>query len=209
MMDQIRILTSHKRNNMMKLFTQNVYASMMLLLLGASASFGYQPSSPRTKVPAKSSPTDNTRRSTLLAFPAFAMIAGQAFFPSPSRALDFDSFMANELANDNKKVETKMSEDEALCRFGSPSKKTGEACLRAGRTTKRPTGVDAFGNVDREFKTILKWFSLAVAIALSIINHSNNPFSLFFGMFDVSSPKAVILSNAHQIMWTIQKTKGC
>ena len=192
----------------MKLFTQNVYASMILVLLGASASFGYQPSLPRTKLPTTFSSTDNTRRSTLLAFPAFAMIAGQALFPSPSRALDFDSFMANELANDNKKVETKMSEDEALCRFGSPSKKTGEACLRAGLTTKRPTGVDAFGNVDREFSAI-KQFSLEITIAMSILNHSNNPFSLFFGMFDVSSPKAVSLSNAHQTMWTIQKTKGC
>jgi hypothetical protein len=136
----------------MKLFTQNVYASMILVLLGASASFGYQPSSPRTKVPTTSSPADSTRRSALLAFPAIAMIAGQVFTPSPSRALDFDSFIEKE--PDNKKVETKMSEDEALCRFGSPSKGTGNACLRAGLSTKLRTGVDAFGNVDREFNTI-------------------------------------------------------
>jgi hypothetical protein len=68
---------------------------------------------------------------------------------SPAGALDVDAFMAKEL--DNKKVVSKeMSDDEALCKFGSPSKKVGDACLRAGLSTKRPTGVDAFGNVDRE-----------------------------------------------------------
>jgi len=77
------------------------------------------------------------------------MMAGMVSSASPSVALDIDSFMARELEMD-KKVEPKLTEDEALCRFGSPSKGTGNACLRAGLSTKRPTGVDAFGEVDRE-----------------------------------------------------------
>jgi hypothetical protein len=77
------------------------------------------------------------------------MMAGM-MVSSSSRAdaLDYDSFMNKELNNEAEKP--KMSEDEALCRFGSPSQKTGNACLQAGLSTKRPTGVDAFGTVDRE-----------------------------------------------------------
>ena len=57
----------------------------------------------------------------------------------------------NETCDDrtSKKCKPKLSEDEALCRFGQPSKRTGEACLRAKMSTKRPNGVDAFGSVDR------------------------------------------------------------
>ena len=73
----------------------------------------------------------------------------------PSVALDMDAFARKELAEEpcndrvSKKCKPQLSEDEALCRFGQPSPKTGEACLRAGMSTKRPTGVDAFGNLDR------------------------------------------------------------
>ena len=116
----------------------------ILLLLGASSTLAYQPTSPRTSTPA--STPDSTRRLSFLAVPAIAM--GLA---SPSNALDMDAFMAKELGNSDKKAEpAKMSDDEALCKFGAPAKKTGEACLRAGLSTKRPTGVDAFGTVDRE-----------------------------------------------------------
>lgn len=75
--------------------------------------------------------------------------------PWPSIALDMESFVQKELAEEscddrvNKKCKPKLSDDEALCRFGQPSPKTGEACLRAGMPTKRPSGVDAFGNLDR------------------------------------------------------------
>ena len=134
---------------MMKHSVPKMYVSIILLLLGVSASLGYQPRSPQTKAKPPCSPSDNTRRSTVLAFPAFIMMAGMVSSASPSVALDIDSFMARELEMD-KKVEPKLTEDEALCRFGSPSKGTGNACLRAGLSTKRPTGVDAFGEVDRE-----------------------------------------------------------
>jgi hypothetical protein len=63
--------------------------------------------------------------------------------------LDIDAFMKKELDADGPKVQAKLSDDEALCRFGAPSKEVGEACVRAGMSTKRPTGVDAFGKVDR------------------------------------------------------------
>ena len=45
-----------------------------------------------------------------------------------------------------------MTDDEALCRFGQPSKGRGDACVRAGLSTKlssKPGAVDAYGNVDR------------------------------------------------------------
>lgn len=124
----------------------NKFISISLLLTGVSTSFGYQPRVQPSTVQKPSSPPDNTRRS-VFAVPALALMAGLTTSSSPSVALDVDSFMAKEL--DNNKVEPKMSDDEALCKFGSPSKGTGNACLRAGLSTKRPTGVDAFGTVDR------------------------------------------------------------
>ena len=125
---------------------------MILLILGVWASDAYQPKLPPQKKATTScvcSELDNTRRSTILAFPTFAMMAGTFAAPSPAVALDMDSFMAKELTTT--KVTPKMSDDEALCKFGAPSTQTGNACLRAGLSTKRPTGVDAFGNVDRKF----------------------------------------------------------
>ena len=135
-----------------------MYASLIILLLTGmiSTSLAYQPRRPlQQKNMPSCSPSDDathTRRSVVLKeFPAFAavMMAGM-MVSSSSRAdaLDYDSFMNKELNNEAEKP--KMSEDEALCRFGSPSQKTGNACLQAGLSTKRPTGVDAFGTVDRE-----------------------------------------------------------
>jgi hypothetical protein len=76
--------------------------------------------------------------------------------PFEANGLDIDSFVQNELkADDNcndrtsKKCKPNLTEYEALCRFGQPSTRTGEACLRAGMSTQRPSGVDAFGTVDR------------------------------------------------------------
>jgi len=92
------------------------------------------------------------------------LMAVVAVSPFPAQAvLDIESFLAKEdttKSNTPYQYRTKssssntgdgktMSDDEALCRFGSPSKKVGEACVRAGMSTKRPSGVDAFGTVDR------------------------------------------------------------
>ena len=125
-----------------------MYLSIIILIIGVWTSDAYQQRSLQTKMKMSSSSHDNTRRSTILAFPAFAMIAGTFTASSPCLALDMDSFMAKELTS--AKVPPKMSDDEALCKFGAPSKGTGNACLRAGLPTKRRTGVDAFGTVDRE-----------------------------------------------------------
>ena len=73
----------------------------------------------------------------------------------PVNALDIDSFMQKEIENEtcnektDKKCKPKLSDDEALCRFGQPSRETGEACIRSGISTSRKGGVDAFGAVDR------------------------------------------------------------
>lgn len=113
---------------------------------------------PLFSVPASSSTTTTTRRSFFGRFSATASAAALATtLPtiSAANALDMEAFASKELADSScddrvsKKCMPKLSDDEALCRFGSPSTKTGEACLRAGMSTSRPTGVDAFGTVDR------------------------------------------------------------
>jgi len=76
----------------------------------------------------------------------------------PTRALDVDAFVNDQLAGEtcndrvDKKCKPKLSDDEALCRFGFPSKEVGEACQRAGLSTKRAgstQGLDASGKSDR------------------------------------------------------------
>ena len=57
---------------------------------------------------------------------------------SSANALDFDSFANSEIANDTQKCDPKkdpkcipkLSEDEALCQYGSSGEARGEACLR-------------------------------------------------------------------------------
>lgn len=70
---------------------------------------------------------------------------------APAQALDMDSFMSQELSAPKSAPSTaKLSDDEALCRFGQPSKERGDACVRAGISTSlKKGGVDAYGNVDR------------------------------------------------------------
>lgn len=101
-------------------------------------------------------PISTSRRLVVSLAPAIMLANTFAVVhPPQASALDIDSFIQNELKTDacndktSKKCKPKLSEDEALCRFGQPSPKTGEACLRAGLPTKKPSGVDAFGKVDR------------------------------------------------------------
>jgi hypothetical protein len=85
------------------------------------------------------------------------MITSSSSTLPAAEALDIDSFIQKELDDTSttcnektdKKCKPKLSTDEALCRFGQPSKSTGDACLRAGLSTKRPSGVDAYGSIDR------------------------------------------------------------
>jgi len=113
---------------------------IIMFLAGMLSTFshGYQPR-PSLK-------TSCSRRSVFSAFPAFVVTVA---ISSSSRvdALDIDSFIKKEL--DNETVKPQMSDDEALCKFGSPSPKTGSACVRAGLPTTRRTGVDSFGKVNR------------------------------------------------------------
>eukprot|EP00527_Entomoneis_sp_CCMP2396_P007113 CAMPEP_0198142190 /NCGR_PEP_ID=MMETSP1443-20131203/5061_1 /TAXON_ID=186043 /ORGANISM="Entomoneis sp., Strain CCMP2396" /LENGTH=133 /DNA_ID=CAMNT_0043805151 /DNA_START=195 /DNA_END=596 /DNA_ORIENTATION=- len=66
----------------------------------------------------------------------------------PAHALDMDAFAASSLSSSSSSPKT-MSEDEALCKYGSPSLLTGEACVRSGLSTKRVGSLNAFGKVDR------------------------------------------------------------
>ena len=94
-----------------------------------------------------------TNTSTRRAFLASAAATGVVVTTTtattpPAFSLDMDAFANRELATDNDKPQ--LSEDAALCRFGYPSQKTGDACVRAGLpTTRRVGGVDAFGKADR------------------------------------------------------------
>ena len=124
--------------------------AIFVATLGTKTTSAYRPSMPKQNQPSIPSSLENsmtTRRSTLLAFPAAAALVVLGSSPSNANA-------------DGKT----MSDDEALCKFGSPSKKVGDACVRAGLSTKRKTGVDAYGNVDRELT--IYWIVHNVAVAM-------------------------------------------
>lgn len=108
-------------------------------------------------------PTTPPSRRSFLSFTAsatavFGLGLGFASSVSPAHAtLDMEAFAQSQLSSStgncdealDKKCQPKLSEDAALCRFGQPSRATGEACLRAKLPTTRKGGVDAFGNTDR------------------------------------------------------------
>lgn len=83
----------------------------------------------------------STRRSALLSL--FGAAVGAAFVPSSATALDMDAFVNSQLDNDTKncdpkkdsKCVPKLTEDEALCKYGQSGQARGEACVRA-RTAK-------------------------------------------------------------------------
>ena len=80
-------------------------------------------------------------RRSFLAAP-FLATAAVAAGQEKAFALDMDAFMQKELSapcNEltDKKCRPNLSDDAALCRFGQPSKDTGDACLRAGMSTAR------------------------------------------------------------------------
>ncbi|GMI00621.1 hypothetical protein TrLO_g8479 [Triparma laevis f. longispina] len=72
--------------------------------------------------------------------------------PGAAQALDMDAFMNSELASDkaacNEKTDSKcvpkLSQDEALCKYGQSGEKRGEACKRVkaagGSMDSKPTG---------------------------------------------------------------------
>lgn len=107
-----------------------------------------------------SSQPQQSRRS-VLALPFIAT----ATVPSIANALDMDAFMNQELSKDDcdsrtsKKCVQKLTDDEALCKYGQPSKERGDACARAGQSTKlSKSGVDAYGKVNRGDFTRCKQF---------------------------------------------------
>lgn len=76
------------------------------------------------------------RRKALQSMLAGASLA--ASFPSVSSALDIDAFTSSELEKDTKncnpkfdpKCAPKMTQDEALCKYGQSGNARGEACKR-------------------------------------------------------------------------------
>lgn len=68
-------------------------------------------------------------------------------FPDTAWALDMNAFENSQLTKSDQP--SLLSADEGLCRYGAPGKETGDACVRAGISTKRTGTLDAFGTVDR------------------------------------------------------------
>jgi hypothetical protein len=68
--------------------------------------------------------------------------------PSSANALDMDAFAKQQLGGTNSQP-SPLSEDAALCKYGSPAPATGAACERAGLSPQRVGTLDAYGNVDR------------------------------------------------------------
>mmetsp|Transcript_14415 Transcript_14415/g.23823 ORF Transcript_14415/g.23823 Transcript_14415/m.23823 type:complete len:144 (-) Transcript_14415:56-487(-) len=113
------------------------------LLLLASALLVLVPSGHALQQPPSS------RRAFFAAVPVAAVAVAA---PLVAGALDMDAFMNKELTKSDTPAQDKykqMSNDEGLCRYGAPSRNTGEACERAGISPKRANGLDAFGNIDR------------------------------------------------------------
>lgn len=116
-----------------------------LKLLGVSALAGnehalHRPASSRSVVqePLKNVVDEPTygRRKALQSILAGA--SAVASFPSMSSALDFEAFASSELEKDTKncnpkldpKCAPKMTQDEALCKYGQSGNARGEACKR-------------------------------------------------------------------------------
>jgi hypothetical protein len=110
-----------------------------------------RPSSPRSR--RSRSPTG--RRDFLevifAAVPASAVIATMAGTTNPSTAcaLDYDSFESSIISDEKRASSPRLSDDEALCRYGAPGRAMGEACDRAKAKPNLPKNVNAAGVVDR------------------------------------------------------------
>jgi len=92
-------------------------------------------------------------RRHLLSLSFLSVATSFSAYCTPAQALDVDAFMSQELiqpSSDSQQSNKKLSDDQALCKLGQPSKARGDACVRAGMSTLLKTGgVDAYGNVDR------------------------------------------------------------
>lgn len=88
---------------------------------------------------------DNLARRAALA----AAAAAVALPGPPARALDFAAFESGEISKDADRAAPKLSDDEALCKYGAPGKAMGAACERAKMKPNLPSVVDASGQVDR------------------------------------------------------------
>ena len=130
----------------------NIFAASPALLLIlctscwlAPTGLALVPSSPRTNTNALThhqagTTTKADRRAVLQNI--FGSAASLAFlasaFPTPASALDMDAFINSQIDADTKncdpkrdpKCKPKLSQDEALCKYGQSGQARGEACLR-------------------------------------------------------------------------------
>lgn len=103
------------------------------------------------------SPKKTTRREvfnialqrTLVTTTATTIITSSLVPPKTARALDYDAFESSIITKDSSKLQPKLNDDEALCKYGAPGKAMGEACSRANIQRTLPGGVDVTGKVDR------------------------------------------------------------
>lgn len=139
-----------------KMMVKRFCCSPILLVAALFCLFLRHPRPVESMVPHAPSKSTNTRRmflKTTFASVSFAAVIA----PSVARSLDMDAFASQQLSasgstqGGSSSSSGALTEDQALCKFGQPSPQRGEACLRAGMSTKpsKKGGVDAFGQVDR------------------------------------------------------------
>jgi hypothetical protein len=99
---------------------------------------------------------NNTSRRAWLqsSFRTMAFGGAMSFQPSAGYSLDMDAFASrqlNDTAGADKQSSVALSDDAALCKYGQPSQRKGDACVRAGLPTAatKKGGVDAYGQIDR------------------------------------------------------------
>lgn len=106
-------------------------------------------------LPDKRSIHKNSSRRSWMQGAMLTLAGGGAMIgrPSAGSAIDMDAFALQQLSDDTnkKQISVALTDDEALCKYGQPSPKKGDACVRAGlpTTAAKKGGVDAYGQVDR------------------------------------------------------------
>jgi hypothetical protein len=125
-----------------------LYALMIISCRQAHQSHGWS-------IPPPAEPTDTRRSQSVGSRRTFLSIstgvaAGVVVGPptAANALLDMDAFAKQQLGGTNDQPPP-LSEDAALCKYGSPAPATGAACERAGLSPKRVGTLDAYGNVDR------------------------------------------------------------
>jgi hypothetical protein len=124
-------------------------ALMIISCRQAQQSHGWSIPPPAKPTDTRGSQSGSSRRTFLSISTSMAAVVVVVGPPSHADALDMDAFAKQQLGGGTNSQPPPLSEDAALCKYGSPAPATGAACERAGMSPKRVGTLDAYGNVDR------------------------------------------------------------